>query len=280
MYEFKRGQPLLKLNAVSKRYGSKLILRDIGTEAQPFVVSDITRPNMEQGQTVAVVGKSGSGKSTLFRLLSGIHPVTTGVIEIPEPTVGNIMYREVREGDIGFVQQTYPLSRNQSVIEMLIDAAEQGKIPKKDQKLLIESYLEGWGLTNQRFQSKKQLSGGQRQRVAIIEQLLCSHTLFIFDEPFSGLDVRNIEDVKNSFKKITTTSEINTIFFSTHDIRLAVELADLIFVVGFEKDEQGHEKPGGTIIRRFDQKDSGLAWVPYSPAHEEMAQEIISVIKS
>jgi ABC-type multidrug transport system ATPase subunit len=284
MATFTRGRPIVQIKNVSKIYEGKVILRDIGTEEKPFIISDITRPKedmqagREQGQTVAVVGASGSGKSTLFRLMSGIHAPTSGIIEVPD-NWDKESYCMVKAGDVGFVQQTYPLSRNQNIIEMLYDVAAQGNIPVNQRKEVIESYLEARGLTGQRFSSKNKLSGGQRQRVAIIEQLLCSHTLFIFDEPFSGLDVRNIDDVKASFTAITTTSEINTIIFSTHDIRLAVELADLIFVVGYEKDESGKFIDGGTIIRRYDQKDSGLAWIPYSPAHEALAMEIQQVIK-
>jgi polar amino acid transport system ATP-binding protein len=273
---FQRGKPLVTIKGVTKSYGKSLILRDIGTDEMPFVISDIARPNKQQGQTVAVVGPSGSGKSTLFKLISGIYEPTTGLIEIPDGEI----FRPVSKGDIGYVQQTYPLSRNDTVYAMLMDAAIQGKMPKNERHDIITKYLEDWGLIDQRKLAKKSLSGGQRQRVAIIEQLLCSHNFFIFDEPFSGLDVKNIKDVKDSFAMIGSSAEINTIIFSTHDIRLAVELSDVTFVIGKQKDQNGVEIPGGTIIQRFDQKDSGLAWQPYGAAHEELRKEIENLIEN
>ncbi|HRH30495.1 MAG TPA: ATP-binding cassette domain-containing protein [Candidatus Paceibacterota bacterium] len=279
MSDYKIGKPIVTLKDVSKSFGNKLILRDVGTEKIPFVIYDINRADLSQGQTIAIVGESGSGKSTLFKLLAGIYPATKGSIEILD-WEDNSKYQTVRGGDVGFVQQTYPLSRNQNVYEMLTDAAIQGNVPKNDRKSIIESYLEKWNLINQKFLAKNQLSGGQKQRVAIIEQLLCSHYLVIFDEPFSGLDVRNIEDVKNSFRKISSTSEINTIVFSAHDINLAVELADVVYVIGYERGRDGLILPGGTIVKKFDLMEMGLAWKELTAGHLEVASEIKNIIKT
>lgn len=278
MQKFERVSSLLTIDGVSKTLHGKLILRDIGTKEKPFVIHDISRPNRIQGQTVAVVGASGSGKSTLFKMIAGIYPPTTGTIIIPDEERNNGSFKEVEGGDIGFVQQSYPLSRNQTVQEMLHDAAKQGNIPKSERQHLVDSYLEKWNLKDQRYLSKNQLSGGQKQRVAIIEQIICSHHFIIFDEPFSGLDVRNIDDVKNTFEKITATSELGTIIFSTHDIHLAVELGDLIYVIGFEK-EKGVCKPGGTVIESFDLMEMGLAWEEYGSPHRELNAQIQKLIK-
>ena len=275
---FERKEPLLIMENLSQKFDDKIILRDIGS-TEPIVISNITRPNMQQGQTVAIVGPSGSGKTTLFKIIAGIiETPTTGRVTIP--LNGNGVHTNVKVGDIGYVQQTYPLSRNENVYKMLSKAANQGCVKKNEQNDLIDNYLEIWGLKEQKFLGSKKLSGGQRQRVAIIEQLLCSHYFIIFDEPFSGLDVKNITDVKKSFFRITTTNEINTIIFSTHDIHLAVELADSIYVMGFEKNAEGKRIPGGTIIKKYDLKESGLAWDDsYTTAHNELAKEIIETIK-
>jgi ABC-type multidrug transport system ATPase subunit len=256
----------------------KLLLRDIGTEAKPFLVNDVKRIDVEnQGQIVAVLGRSGGGKSTLFKLLAGLNKPTTGEILIPN---GGNMLTKVKEGSVGFVQQTYPLSRNQSVRSMLMEAAAMGKVPHKERRGMVDQYLKDWGIFNQSGQSANQLSGGQRQRVAIIEQLLCSHHFIILDEPFSGLDVKNTEALKDTFRKITTVDEINTIFFSTHVIQLATELADQIFVIGYEYDDQGNQLEGGTIIAQYDLKAMGIAWRPYGAEHRKLRYEIEDLIKT
>jgi len=286
-YTYNIVRPLIQINnlsySVETKEGTKLLLRDVGTETNPFLVNDITRPDVENtGQTVAIVGRSGGGKSTLFRLIAGLSKPTSGEILIPKHTRDHEDLDKmipVKEGSVGFVQQNYPLSRNQSVQGMLWDAAVQGKIHRKDRKQIIEKYLEDWGMKNQRNQSKIQLSGGQQQRCAIMEQLLCSHHFIIFDEPFSGLDPKNVDGLKKVFNQIVTVDEINTILFSTHDLHLAVELADQIYVIGYEKDEKGEYIPGGTIIKQYDLKQMGLAWRPYGNHHQEIKEEIKKLIE-
>jgi polar amino acid transport system ATP-binding protein len=116
------------------------------------------------------------------------------------------------------------------------------------------------GLTEHKDKYSCELSGGQRQRTAIIEQMLTSKHFMILDEPFSGLDVGNIEKVKLSFDKISAANELNTIIFSTHDIRLAVELSDSIYILG----KHGEDPSCATIIKHYDLKAMGLAWEPFN----------------
>ncbi|MFN8244478.1 MAG: ABC transporter ATP-binding protein [Ferruginibacter sp.] len=265
--------PLIEVKNLKVVYGNKVIIRDFGTSTIPFVIEDISRSGVEQGQVVAILGRSGSGKSTFFKALSGIVQPAEGTITIPDKK-DNTRYVPVREGDLGFVQQNYPLSRNQTVMGMLLDATRQGEVPAGERKAVIEKYLEDWGLIDQRNLAPSQLSGGQKQRVAIIEQLLCSHFFMIFDEPFSGLDVVNIAEVKASFEKISTSNEINTIIFSTHDLELAVEIADLIYIVGYERNENNKPIPGGTLVACYDLKKMNIAWKPFSAEHKELVDQI------
>jgi ABC-type nitrate/sulfonate/bicarbonate transport system ATPase subunit len=72
---------------------------------------------------------------------------------------------------------------------------------------------------------------------------------------------------------------LNTVIFSTHDIDLAVEIADAIYVLGMEKDAEGNRLEGGTIIKSYDLKTMGLAWKPYSFAHKEFSKEICNLIR-
>jgi ABC-type multidrug transport system ATPase subunit len=267
------AEDLLVVENLTVAYGNKVIIRDIGTAQIPFVIKDIQRANMQQGQTVAVLGRSGRGKSTFFKTITGIVQPSTGSIKIPDyKKQGN--FRAVKEGDVGFVQQNFPLSRNQTIFQMLQNAAAQGQIAVAERNSIIDSHIENWGLKEQRNLAPNQLSGGQKQRVAIIEQLLCSHHFMVFDEPFSGLDVCNIEDVRDSFRKITTSNEINTIIFSTHDIDLAVELADQIYIIGYEQNTSGQFIPGGTLVGYYDLKKLNLAWQDFNSGHRDLVDMI------
>jgi ABC-type multidrug transport system ATPase subunit len=271
MIHYHSSEDLLKTTNLGVTFKEKIIIRNIGTDAMPFCVNNTKRDGVQQGQIIAVLGRSGRGKSTFFKTLVGVLEPTVGKVEIAiHNNPGS--FKLIKEGDIGYVQQVYPLSRNQTILAMLQDAAIQGNV--SNAKEVIETYLEEWGLKDQKNHSPNQLSGGQRQRVAIIEQLLCSHHFMIFDEPFSGLDVCNIQEVKESFAKINTSNDINTIIFSTHDIEIAVELADHIYIIGYEKNEANQYIPGGTIVGSYDLKAMGIAWQSFGENHLQLVNSI------
>ena len=130
------------------------------------------------------------------------------------------------------------------------------------------------GLAEHRKKYSCELSGGQRQRTAIIEQMLSNKHFMILDEPFSGLDVGNIEKVKQNFERIKNDNEYNTIIFSTHDINLAVELAESIYIIGFPEGVTDYS----TIVKHYDLKAMGLAWQPYSNGHQTLVSDIKEVL--
>jgi ABC-type nitrate/sulfonate/bicarbonate transport system ATPase subunit len=217
-----------------------------------------------QGQTIAFLGRSGRGKSTLFRALTGLEKPTTGRVLIPDhskpATNGSQPAKHVEEGDVGFVDQKYTLFRHKTVYQSLFYALRNSKLSNQERKDKIMTYLRDWGLEKCKDQYPVFLSGGQRQRTAILEQLMTSGYYMVLDEPFSGLDVGNIMSVKKSFQLINESNELNTIIFSTHDIELAVELADSIYVVGHKPGNDGQLGTVGTILKHFDLKQMGLAW--------------------
>ena len=107
--------------------------------------------------------------------------------------------------------------------------------------------------------------------------LFSSGHYMVLDEPFCGLDIGNIQDVKNAFKLITKTHEFNTIIYSTHDIELAVELADSIYVIGYPEID-GEKMTYGTIIKHFDMKEIGLAWKEFGLGHLDIVKQIKTVM--
>jgi ABC-type uncharacterized transport system ATPase subunit len=95
----------------------------------------------------------------------------------------------------------------------------------------------------------------------------------ILDEPFSGLDVGNIESVKQSIHKIGSDHTLNTVIFSTHDIDLAVALADSIYVIGYPT-INGKQENYGTVVGHFDLKAMQIAWQSFSAKHLELVEQI------
>ncbi len=260
---------LLYVEELSVVYGDKTVIKDIN-----FVEKDVVRDNTTTGQVIAFVGRSGRGKSTLFRALAGLEKPTTGRVFIADTSSDNIVgAKEVREGNVGYVDQKYTLFRNKTIYQALQFALKRTDKSKKEKHDMIMEYLSKWGLEKMRNQYPCELSGGQRQRTALIEQIFSSGYYMILDEPFSGLDIGNIEDVKNAFKMICELHEFNTIIYSTHDIRLAAELADSIYVIGYPTIEGSHADYG-TIVKHFDLKELGIAWKPYGNEHIELVEQI------
>ncbi len=268
MQNYQEQDTILYLDKVSIGYEkSKPILKDIS-----LIEKNIVREGYQStGQTIAIVGRSGRGKSTLFKALTGLLKPLEGQILITDLRTADINdAKVVSEGDIGFVDQKYTLFRHKTVEQICHYAMRKIEITKADKEAIITKYLEEWGLVEHRKKYSCELSGGQRQRTAIIEQMLSSKHFMIFDEPFSGLDVGNIEKVKQNFERIASDNEYNTIIFSTHDIRLAVELADSIYVIGHPEGVADYS----TIVGHYDLKKMGLAWQPYGEGHRMLVTQV------
>lgn len=284
MKQYNEEQKLLMLSDVSLGYEpTKPILKNVN-----LTEFNITREGIEAtGQITAFIGRSGRGKSTLFKGLTGLLLPTAGHIYITNANGEDVNDAKIlSEGDVGFVDQKYTLFRHKTINQICHYALRKKntkglsffkklfyrdtKEQKVEKEAIINEYLNEWGLMAHKNKYPCDLSGGQRQRTAIIEQMLTDKHFMILDEPFSGLDVGNIEKVKQSFQRISDANELNTIIFSTHDIRLAVELADSIYIVGFPEGTTEYS----TIVGHYDLKKLGLAWEEYGNGHRALVSDI------
>lgn len=271
---YEQKDTILHVENLSIAYSGKVIISEINLHEK-----DTVRPDTAQGQIIAFLGRSGRGKSTLFRALTGLEKPTTGQVLIPDHkqavTNGRQPAKKVCEGDVGFVNQRYTLFRHKTVYQSLSFALRKSTLSAKEKEEKIMQYLVEWGLEKVKNQYPNELSGGQRQRTAILEQLLSSGYYMVLDEPFSGLDVGNIMSVKKAFQLINCSHELNTIIFSTHDIELAVELADSVYVLGYKDPSNANAQHYGTLLKHFDLKEMGLAWHDETtPQHHELVKEI------
>lgn len=279
MSAYESKDVILRVENLSVVYDGKTIIKDINFEEK-----DTRRDGKVQGQTIAFLGRSGRGKSTLFRALTGLEIPATGKVLVPDiakyaSDSSVIHLKDVREGDVGFVDQKYTLFRHKTVYQALTFAMRHSKTGAKESKATIDRHLDDWGLTKVKDQYPNELSGGQRQRTAILEQLLSSGIFIVLDEPFSGLDVGNILNVKQAFQLVNNSHELNTLIFSTHDIELAVELADSIYVVGHPKLQNGELAAYATLLKHYDLKGMDLAWKgDLTKEHLDLIKEIKQVM--
>lgn len=244
MNAYAKAERLLTIKGLNLSYGEKQILRDVNLH-----VDNITRPGVNQGQVIALLGPSGVGKTQLFRSIAGLQPFTSGEVTFAM----NGESRAAMAGEVGVVQQSYPLMNHRTVWGNLMLAAH-GIKERIDE---AEKLLAHFGLADKKGAYPLELSGGQRQRVAIVQQLVCSSHYLLMDEPFSGLDVVAKSRVQETIRAVTTVHEHNTVIFTTHDLEAAVKLADEVWILGREEG-----KPGATVRERIDLAALGLAWSP------------------
>lgn len=240
---YQKAERIFTVRGVNLSFGTKQVLRDVNVD-----IDNIVRPGVKQGQVVALLGPSGIGKTQLFRCIAGLLTTDRSVT-----VTGDLLMFDklVRAGEVGVVQQAYPLMNHRTVWGNLMLAAHR----RPERIAEAERLLSHFGLTDKKAAYPLELSGGQRQRIAIIQQLVCSSYFLLMDEPFSGLDVVAKERVMETIRTVTSAHELNTVIFTTHDIESAVALADDIWVLGREVG-----KPGATIVKRVDLAAMGLAW--------------------
>jgi len=267
MQQYQELDTILYVENLCVGYDGKQILKDVN-----IIEKNVIREgHSSTGQVIAFIGRSGRGKSTLFKALTGLLKPTSGQVLITDLRTQDVNdAKEIAEGDMGFVDQKYTLFRHKTVEDICRYAMRKLNQPKSEKEEIVTKYLDDWGLAEHRKKYSCELSGGQRQRTAIIEQILSSKRFMILDEPFSGLDVGNIEKVKIAFERIKDDNEYNTIIFSTHDIKLAIELADSIYIIGFPEGVTNYS----TVVKHYDLKAMGLAWTEYSDNHRAVYNDI------
>ena len=265
-HAFERKGVLLDIQGVSITRGGVPVLRDVNAQ-----IRDVVRPGMQQGQIVGLLGPSGVGKTTLFKIMAGLLKPDAGTVKIGAEG------RPAEPGLVGVVAQNYLLFEHRSVLGNLTIAARQAGMSSADAKAASMRYLERFALAEHAEKYPIQLSGGQRQRIAIAQQLLCSEHYLVMDEPFSGLDVIQQENVQKLVQEVSAGDEESTVIIVTHDVSAAVAVADTIWLMGRERDAEGKIIPGARILEEIDLLAHDLCWHPdirQRPDYLQLVNEI------
>ncbi|GAB3402611.1 ABC transporter ATP-binding protein [Schumannella luteola] len=182
-----------------------------------------------ESERVAIVGASGSGKSTLLNCLSGLEPVTSGVVRLLGNDLTSIrssaMARLYRE-QVGFVFQQYNLVAALSAFENVALPLRLGR--KKVDSAFVQESLRRLGLADRIRSRPAQLSGGEQQRVAIARAMVTDPRIIFADEPTGALDTQNGELVMSALEAVKQRG--TALVYVTHDPVLAAR-ADRVVLV-------------------------------------------------
>jgi polar amino acid transport system ATP-binding protein len=215
--------PMVKAEAVHKRFGRHEVLKGIDLEVAP-------------GAVLCLLGPSGSGKSTFLRCINHLEKINAGRLSVDGELVG---YRddgeklhELREAEvarkrarIGMVFQHFNLFGHMTALANVACAPIYVKgLARDEARARARELLDRVGLADKHSSYPSQLSGGQQQRVAIARALAMQPKLMLFDEPTSALDPELVGDVLEAMKQLAT--EGMTMIVVTHEMGFAREVAD------------------------------------------------------
>ena len=194
--------------------------------------------DVKPGETFGLVGESGSGKSTVARVITGIHPATSGDIFFAGTNLASLKTgaerRHVRR-DIQMVfQDPYSSLNNRRKVEDIIgEPIRFFGLAKSatEQRKIIASILELVEMP-QRAMLKypHQFSGGQRQRIAVARALVARPEFLICDEPTSALDVSIQAQILNLLKDLQAQFGLSILFIS-HNLAVVRQMADQVAVL-------------------------------------------------
>lgn len=184
------------------------------------ILQDVTL-QVQQGESVAIMGASGAGKSTLLALLAGLDVPTSGQVSIKGielATLDEDGRAAVRAQYVGFVFQSFHLVPSLTALENVMLPLELAG--KTDVRNTARQALErvGLGLRSQHYPN--QLSGGEQQRVAIARAFVNQPALLFADEPTGNLDAATGERIIDLLFEMNAASA-TTLVLVTHEARLA-----------------------------------------------------------
>lgn len=267
---YEKKETIVKIDNVSLTLGKNLILNNLNLH-----IEDIYVPGRITGQIESLIGPSGIGKTQTIKLLAGLMQPTSGQVLIGQDL------KQVKVGQVGLVQQNYPLFNHRTVLGNLSFANK--KYTKQQAKEKAKEYLDYFGMWDKKDCYPYELSGGQKQRIAIIQQLISSDHFILMDEPFSGLDINMITKVSDTIQKIANLDELNTIIIITHDISSACAISDTVYLLGKDQNPDGSYIPGAYIKHTYDLLQRGLTYEPgirELPAFNELTKEIRTNFKN
>lgn len=224
--------------SVKEFFQKKVLLRDIHMA-------------IPQGHMVLLLGGSGAGKTTYLNAINGYEKAKAEVL-----LNGNNMYTQYKkmQYEVGFVPQTEMMRGKDTVLNTLLDAAKL-RLPKdvtpEQRRRRVDEVMEIFGLKPVKNNLVEKLSGGQKKRLSISIEFISNPSLFILDEPDSGLDGVMARELFVQLRKIADTGKI--VIVITHTPDRVIDLFDDVIVLAKDSARTGRLAYYGSIedARKF-----------------------------
>lgn len=200
---------------ISKLYGTQKALDNVS-----FTINE--------GEIIGLLGPNGAGKSTLMKIITCFIPPTSGNVNVYNYNIFEHTL-EIRK-NIGYLPEHNPLYLEMYVREFLEFVAGIYDIENKKQR--VEEMIELTGLTKEANKKIGQLSKGYRQRVGIAQALIHDPKILILDEPTTGLDPNQLEEIRQLIKNV---GKKKIIMLSTHIMQEVEAVCNRVIIINSGK---------------------------------------------
>jgi len=209
-----RGTPTVRLEEVSRSYGTRTAVRELSL-------------TLTAGEVFAFLGPNGAGKTTTLKITTGLLKADRGMVWV----CGHLMDQDSRAGKrhIAYVPDTPFLYDKLTGREFIQFTREMYGVPREvaDERLAqLALRLDMAGFLDQLCEN---YSHGMKQKTALAAALIHAPTLLIVDEPMVGLDPRTVRVIKTIFRELADAG--GTVFMSTHSLDIAEAVADRIGII-------------------------------------------------
>src|SRR5438270_9855499 len=243
---------MLRLESVSKRYGSRTVVQDLSLE-------------VDEGQVCVLIGPSGSGKTTTLKMINRLIEPSGGriLLDDDDATRGDPVKLRRR---MGYVIQQVGLFPHETVAQNVATVPRLLGWDKRKVRARVDELLDLVGLEPAEYGRRypDQLSGGQRQRVGVARALAADPPLLLMDEPFGAIDPIARDRLQAEFLRLQGELK-KTVVFVTHDVDEAVRVGDRIAVLRqggvleqFARPADILGQPASTFVAEFVGADRGL----------------------
>jgi len=206
---------MIKVRNLYKSFEGKAILQDVSLDIQ-------------EGETIAIIGRSGSGKSVLMKHLIGLLTPDKGQVIVDGIDINDVPYKELRE-----VRREFGVLFQGGALFDSMDAFENVAFPlrtftNKSEKEVaeeVEKCLEVVSLPDVGPKKPAELSGGMQKRVALARAIALRPRYIIYDEPTSGLDPETSNTIDELIKGLADQLNVTSIVV-THDMHSVLSIAD------------------------------------------------------
>ena len=201
----------IEIRQITKLFGKQKALDEVSFE-------------IKKGELVGFLGPNGAGKSTLMKIITGFLPPDEGEVFVNGQKVES-KNLEIRR-NIGYLPEHNPLYTDLYVKEFLEITAGFYKL--KNRKLRVAEMVELTGLGDEQHKKIRSLSKGYRQRVGLAQALIHDPSVLILDEPTTGLDPNQLEEIRHLIREI---SREKTVMLSSHIMQEVEAVCNRVIII-------------------------------------------------